>query len=333
MFDHKYKKINNRCSGFTLIELVVVVALMSVTVFTMAQVFAGKDVDGRFDRTVEKMQEIRKAILGSSSNNLPGEMRFAGYVSDMGELPALWEISYGGYTCKQPKGLWTTDLDDDGDDDLVRWTTFIDMHHESNFLGQPKSDKATMTISLGWRGPYLKAPKGSVLTDGWGNPFIFELDTPAGGDLTIKSLGANRKPEGSEHDRDTVLIIRKSRYLAPVAGYVAPNTFNDHTKVIVKLYYAPPEQPYNPFIKNWGDTEIPQPRIRDLRSYAINGVKEDGYFLFEQVPVGCKRLLKITQPVQLNGDTHSSLTFYRFSIVGAANWLGFIEMETIYEQE
>ena len=152
--------------------------------------------------------------------------------------------------------------------------------------------------------------------------------------MTIKSRGADGNPGGSGCDEDIELAVKKNRYLAEVAGYIAPNTFYDHNNVKVELFYAPPDQPYNPETKTFGGAGggavVPQPKIKDLKSRTIQGVREDGFFLFKEAPVGRERILRITETVQLGGDTHSSLMFYRFYAMEPANWLGTIEPETIY---
>jgi type II secretory pathway pseudopilin PulG len=313
--------------GFTLLELIVVTAIMTLVVFTVAPIFTGRDDQARFGRTQKMLAEIQRAVLGDFGELANDHrMHIAGYLPDMGALPALVDASGGPYAARQPKGLWTADFDDDGVDDLVRQAFFIDDYeeHEIGVSGYPED--ATAILSLGWRGPYIEAPKDGVMRDGWGHPIVFEPDTPDSGDLTVKSLGADGTPGGDGHDADFAVIIERSRYLADVAGHVATTSFYDHEKVTVGLYFAPPDQPYSPRV----DKGIPQPKIEDLKSN-IRGVWNDGYFLFKDVPVGRERILKITEPVELNGKTHYSLTFFRLYVLPGGNWLGMIEMETIYE--
>jgi type II secretory pathway pseudopilin PulG len=317
-------------AGFTLLELLVVTALMVAIVFMMAPIFSGLDDQERFDRTAEMLAEIRRAVLGDPGSLSTDRMRLAGYVQDMGGLPALQAVPGGPDTARQPRGLWTTDLDDDGVDDLVRRTLFIDDYWDHYFQSSGYPDTATAAVSLGWRGPYIEAPRDGALKDGWGNPIVFLPDTPDDGDLTIKSLGADGAPGGAGHDGDVAVTIKKYHYSADVAGYVAPNSFYDHTAVTVELYFAPPDPPYAPETRTVGGAMVPQPKIKNLKSQT-RGVGEDGYFLFRGVPVGRERILKITEQVQLGDKVHTSLMFRRFCAMPGANWLGTIEMETIYE--
>jgi type II secretory pathway pseudopilin PulG len=317
--------------GFTLLELIVVTAIMALVVFTVAPIFTGRDDQARFGRTQKMLAEIQRAVLGDFGDLGMGRVRLAGYVPDMGALPALQVVPGGSGTAPQPRGLWTPDLDADGEDDLVGHTLFIDDYWAHYFQSPGHPDTATAAVSLGWRGSYIEAPRDGVLRDGWGNPIVFEANTPDDGDLTVKSLGADGNPGGAGHGADITVTIERSRYLADVAGYVAHNSFDDHTQVTVALYFAPPDPPYAPGIKPAGGATVPQPRIKDLKAEIQKGVGKDGYFLFKDVPVGRERILKISERVELNGDEHWSLMFHRLYVLPGGNWLGTIEMETIYE--
>ena len=202
--------INDKCPGFTLIEVLVVLIIMGFFLAMAPRLFTGHDAQQRFDETRQRMLEIRKAFLGSPGAYINGQRQFSGYIADMGELPGL---SRDG----QPEALWEQGP-------LPRW-------------GYRNNSK----IWMGWRGPYIEEPLDNVLKDGWGNPFRFikgPFPSESLGDLDmkIKSLGADGKEGGTEYDQDIELIIRETEYTGAVAGHVNPGDGNNRN-VRIQIYY------------------------------------------------------------------------------------------------
>lgn len=140
-------------SGFTLLELLLVVFLLGVLAMTSFAVVQDGDDQQRFDATKTYYQLIKKAIVGDPTLTLNGETDVSGFVADMGRLPnclrELIEIS----GCDGVVGLNAiTGLNDD----LPVW-----------------AQDAESQVWSGWRGPYLQGiPEsgiGLAFRDGWKN--------------------------------------------------------------------------------------------------------------------------------------------------------------------
>ncbi len=139
-------------SGFTLLELLLVVFLLGVLAMTSFAVVQDGDDQQRFDATKTYYQLIKKAIIGDPTLTLNGETDVSGFVADMGRLPnclrELIEVS----GCDGVIGLnAVTSINDD----LPVWI----------------QDPETQVWS-GWRGPYLQGiPEsgGLAFRDGWKN--------------------------------------------------------------------------------------------------------------------------------------------------------------------
>ena len=174
------------CKAFSLVEMLVTLSILAVIATMAGGIYINSQGQKAYEKTIETMGEIRKAILGSYYPRIRG-VNISGYVADMGNLPPL---NGNG----QPESLW-----DQGD--LPRW--------------EYKQEKR---IWVGWHGPYIQGPEGGSLKDGWGRPLIFEI--PQKGDLTILSYGADGKPGGSGLDEDIEIIIKRYLYMAPVGGHI-----------------------------------------------------------------------------------------------------------------
>lgn len=140
-------------SGFTLLELLLVVFLLGVLAMTSFAVVQDGDDQQRFDATKTYYQLIKKAIIGDPTLTLNGETDVSGFVADIGRLPnclrELVEIS----GCDGVVGLNTnTGLNDD----LPAW-----------------AQDSESQVWSGWRGPYLQGiPEsgfGLAFRDGWKN--------------------------------------------------------------------------------------------------------------------------------------------------------------------
>jgi general secretion pathway protein G len=70
------------CDGFTLIEILIVVAIISILAGALTPLVVRQMVRARLDDTSERMVRLLEGMVGQ-----PGYDRF-GYVGDMGELPA-----------------------------------------------------------------------------------------------------------------------------------------------------------------------------------------------------------------------------------------------------
>ena len=288
--------------GFSLLEILAVVAIMAMSVTLMAPAIVNKSDQKLTERTIVSMEEIKKAVLGATSDRVKGDVRFAGYVLDMGKLPEFFYVTEEGEVVKvneddniseiinnckyppQPRGLWTNTPKDINDDLIVSKTYWY---------------KSLDLFRVGWHGPYLKPPSGGVVMDGWGNPFVFENDK---GDFTITSLGADGKQEGEGFDRDIVYTIKKSDYMASVAGYVSPQSVSlEDDPVTVRVYYTPVTP----------DCEL----VTDCLGYMETTAKFDGYFRFDSVPVGTQRLLMVA------GETTDEIG-YKIAVDPGTMWLG-----------
>lgn len=187
------------CSrGFTLVELLLVVTILSAVAWMSTSVLMDNTDQLRFDDTRNRLQAIRRAILGDSSRTLNGSPVISGYVADMGgppvSLAALLNKDYcsgadaiDAGTCASSGGTW---------------------------ISPPaRTYDATHDLWYGWTGPYLTAaellgyPK---FQDGWGNDdglvnfgWRYTLDDPNPGDLTLKSLGRDGASGGAgDYDSD-----------------------------------------------------------------------------------------------------------------------------------
>ncbi len=202
--------------GFTLLELVIVIAIIGFLAMIMTRTYTGEDDQARFEQTRVQMEEIKKALPGDSGIYTNGQRQFSGYIADIGGLPVLEDVSGtpGDTSDDQPKGLWDQGV-------LPDW-----------------EHKPASRTWMGWRGPYLETPPDSVLKDGWGAPFVFSVSN---GNLAIESYGADFCDDtGGEtgFDTDLEMTIKQTEHQGAVAGRATGFTAGQENNVRVRIYIA-----------------------------------------------------------------------------------------------
>ncbi len=177
----------SRERGFTMIEILATLLIMSVfTVIALTGMGAVVD-DARFNQTLREMEQIRGALAGETQRLETGLRKDYGYMGDVGQLPA----SAQGISAllSQPVGV-------------ASW-----------------SINASYGVGFGWRGPYLipTSTDQDFTKDAWGNNYIY---TSTGTTATLSSYGSDGASGGSDFATDIVLDLPITVTRGTLYGYV-----------------------------------------------------------------------------------------------------------------
>ena len=216
--------------AFTLLELVVVLAILAVVTTLAVRSLDGLEDQSRYDKTTRGMEEFAAAVVGSPADRAAdGTRTVTGFVADMGRLPRA--VERGDLTLAE---LW----ENLGTTYDVRPAVFAN--------GVPLAlEDPQVLVAGGWRGPYLRLPIGATTwLDGWGNPMTSPADASppdpdgtgysrlrgAGGSAiiaagvevhSVRHLGANGRQDSADsgYDRDGGLDFT-DRFSASLTGQV-----------------------------------------------------------------------------------------------------------------
>ena len=178
-------RVKKHASGFSLLELLVVVSLLGMLALATTVMVDNTDDQQRFELTRARLQQIRNAIVGDTTRTLNDEPVLSGFAVDMGRLPTnlneLMELPAGA-------NVW------------------------QGFPISTSSASAVGEVYAGWRGPYLDvmpsagASATRAFRDGWANDdgsdnFGWAVATsgtsPNHTALSVKSYGADGAAGGA----------------------------------------------------------------------------------------------------------------------------------------
>lgn len=202
--------------GFTLIELLVVVAVLSAASLLAFGVFSEDRTQIRYDDTRQRLQILRRAILGQ--NGPATGAASAGFVADNGALPTdlATLLQAGTLTAR-----------------AVHSPVF-DPKPDDTTCANDGSDQITLTdaaaqLVKGHAGDYLGGlAVNGRFRDGWGN--VSGTDDAANfgwqanydsvnKTLALASLGLDNAVGGTDFAADSRLTVTANDWLLPLAGW------------------------------------------------------------------------------------------------------------------
>jgi prepilin-type N-terminal cleavage/methylation domain-containing protein len=133
---------NMQC-GMTLLELIIVVALLSIVALATTSLIIDTGEWKQQQATEDQWLSVKRSILGDNVVDVHHFREYSGFVADMGRLPNCLRELIRPFDC-------TNDLSA-----ATRLTTFTQDIDSNQWYG--------------WRGPYLGVPGANEYRDGWRN--------------------------------------------------------------------------------------------------------------------------------------------------------------------
>ncbi|MDR0993883.1 MAG: prepilin-type N-terminal cleavage/methylation domain-containing protein, partial [Verrucomicrobiota bacterium] len=209
-------------AGFTLLELVVVLAILAAVTMLATREVAKQQHQLRYEQSRRLMDELEVAITGDRYARPVVDARRPppAFVEDMGRLPRAVtnqmdpaELTLGELF-RMPEAA-------------VPFGLFSATNRVAGAVSSNQMDEGVW-VPMGWRGPYMRLPAGDsdpFLRDGWGNPFtsknadVGELQWSAG-DLPNRLLGENWKEvyrEENPPDAEERITLQRATNGMPIA--------------------------------------------------------------------------------------------------------------------
>ena len=187
--------IPHALSGFTLLELLLVVVILSAVAFMAMSTVGNNMSQVRYEDTRNRLNAIRTAILGPSSPELWAKGYISGYIADNGRLPG--DINA---LVQMPT-----------DYDSFQAVTPIYKEGQTGEITLPTS----FQMIKGHRGSYLSGAIDDIIRDGWGTSGTADFATNHGWDVTatattfqVNSFGMDGQPNqltGDPYEEDVAM--------------------------------------------------------------------------------------------------------------------------------
>lgn len=262
-------------SGFTLLEMLLVLFILGLMA-TAATVFTETlGTQSQYDDTRQRLDTLRRAIVGDPARISNGGSEVSGFVADMGRLPyCLRELIDG--KCA------------DADPEPIAWQ--LDEINGSGIWG-------------GWRGPYLLAMPNSdgtrVFRDGWANKYADAAEDArnfgwvVSGALNVQSLGKDGAAGGEGLDADypadsAASLIAQGDYSVNLRNWDEVEVqFDNQTDADVIAipqgalrlrinYPVTPADPLEGPFPDWTNAELDSPEERDTAEFLSAPFPEAG---------------------------------------------------------
>jgi len=329
---------NRRTSGFTLLELLLVVFIMSVLAFSAVSLTETMDSSQdqyRYERAKNQAAELKKAII----NRVETQQVVRGFVADVGALPAnMTELAFGV-------------VDKDPTDDLILASSSQQPIYDftPDAEGFNNGDGILLTTSLnlvkGFRGAALQTNEGSPrnfyigsylsnllpgkniydgltkprFDDGWGNQngsFSTTLTVPGSnalslddqthgwvwnydGNLSLSTFGKDGVSGGTEYSEDLLLASISPNDWSVTPSEIQVELYNDLATLNSADLYAFAVLAFNAKEQKWQTITSASFQIPQLGQVAITSFP--AYPTSFRVPAG-------THVLMLIQDTGSHLT-------------------------
>ncbi len=126
--------IKLRQSGFTLVELVIIIVTLGILAAVAIPRFGDMAENSKVTATRDEMQNLKRAIIGNSKVVAGGELVDRGFMGDVGLAPSQLN-------------------------DLVNKPGSLAVYNK--------------LTRLGWNGPYMDDDNSGYLTDAWGVAYVY----------------------------------------------------------------------------------------------------------------------------------------------------------------
>jgi prepilin-type N-terminal cleavage/methylation domain-containing protein len=155
--------------GFTLLELVIVLAILAALTTVAVRSLDGVEDQSRYEATRHSLDNLQAAVLGADNErDADGSLLVTGFVADVGRLP----YAVGNDPTRQLQELWSNP------------------NNVQAFAIGAASDDPAVVLGTGWHGNYLRLSLSqSSLVDGWGQAYGLSTDG-SGQIVTVSSSGA-----------------------------------------------------------------------------------------------------------------------------------------------
>lgn len=193
-------------SGFTLLEMLLVLFIMGLLASAATAMTDSLDSQARYDDTLQRMERVKRAIAGDPGRTVNGGPAISGFVADMGRLPGcLAELLEPGtaITPATTPDTYTSPCGGSPPATIPAW-------HQNTVSG----------VWSGWRGPYLDTVGTKKYHDGYGNPgdasdnYGWSYAT-TGGVVALSSKGADASDAGDDIADATLVAV--DDYEVPLA--------------------------------------------------------------------------------------------------------------------
>lgn len=173
--------------GFTLIEILMVIALTSIVAVVSMEYISDSADEGKFQQTVSQLNQIRNAMIGDPTILEGGTRTSFGFLGDIGAIPT------------DPQGI----------NALIKNPGL-----KPSFTIDP-----TTRVGSGWNGPYLSSGNSGVnyLVDAWGTKLVFGSGASP---PFLMSYGADKASGGTGLNQDITVTLPTELTKSVVEGYI-----------------------------------------------------------------------------------------------------------------